>query len=110
MTRRPKTSRKEVPLIKRAEMYGMHKGGASYALISREYSSWTIKTVENVCKQVGERENQDSSLEVAHDLNLIEMIWKKVKNMIYRAHSELRISNLRADSLKKEIEKVVFEA
>ena len=60
MARRPKASRKEVPPIKRAEMYGMHKGGASYAAISREYPPWTAKTVENVCKQAGERENHKS--------------------------------------------------
>ena len=56
MARRPKTSRKEVPPIKRGEMYGMHKGGASYAVISRAYPTWTAKIAENVCKQAGERE------------------------------------------------------
>ena len=60
MAKRPKTSRKEIPPIKRAEMYDMHKGGTSYAAISREYPPWTAKTVENVCKQVGEREDHES--------------------------------------------------
>ena len=44
------------------------------------------------------------------DLNPIEIIWKKIKNMIYKAHPELRTSTLKADSLKEEIEKAVFEA
>ena len=44
------------------------------------------------------------------DLNPIKMIWKKVKNMVYKAHPELRTSTLGSDSLKNEIEKAVFEA
>ena len=153
MARRPETFRKEVSFIKRAEMYDMHKAGAIYAAISREYLFWTVETVKNVCKQIEERENHefksrsclrktdavtDRILMLDHvkthkikeirnwcreheyelmkwpsyspDLNLIEMIWKKIKNMIYKAHPELRISSLGAHSLKEEIEKAVFEA
>ena len=34
---------------------------------------------------------------------------KEVKNIVYKAHPELRTSSLGADSLKEEIEKAVFE-
>ena len=67
-----------------------------------------IKKIKNWCK-----EHEYELMKwppYSSDLNLIEMIWKKIKNMVYKAHSELRTSTLKANSLREEIEKAVFEA
>ena len=44
------------------------------------------------------------------DLNPIEMVWKKIKDIVYKNHPELQTSTAGAPTIKRQIEEAVHEA